>query len=540
MRRDCRIVRLTGERSGALAVRDALGEAVSGHAQLRFVAQGEREQPTVAGPLQHADRLPASLLGVRAFSCHPPDPRQPPQASAKLAQIPQRAVQFDRTPLGFDRLVDRSDRVALDRVLSEQFGALARGEPAFVLEHETEVGDGLAVRASTGRVSCGGRTVPDDGVLVTCLRGMMDDPRHIRSVVFDQGGEDAPVQGYEPRRWHRIGDGAPRQLVPEGEPARGHGQQAAFLGCCQRCHARQAGARNERVNQPAFERGRDDGQLLKHVLSRGIQAPDPCQHGIGDRRRNTLALGRGKQLMDEERIPGCEREQVMCIDCAARTELLHGLLRQPVQRQMPYVVAAGCLAQQAVKRVLAGQLVVAVGQDQDGRQVGDPPDEVTQRVECRVVGPVNVLNNQNCRMLGPGQFRTQGGEHAVAVTAVRHRVAELGSYAAHQVAERAKGPRGRQIVAVADQHPALGGQVRAQGLDQAGLADPRLTHDQRNGPAPVGGRPHGTGEHRQFGLALQDPRAHTKIVKGWQSCERAARPGYDASSGRFARRAAMR
>jgi hypothetical protein len=57
---------------------------------------------------------------------------------------------------------------------------------------------------------------------------------------------------------------------------------------------------------------------------------------------------------------------------------------------------------------------------------------------------------------------------------------------------------------------------------------------------PAGGRLHGIGKHRQFGVALQDPPSHTVIVKGWQTCERAARPGYDASSGRFARRAAMR
>ena len=84
-----------------------------------------------------------------------------------------------------------------------------------MLEHETEVGDGLSVGTSTGCVSCSGWTVPDNGVLVTCLRRVMDDPRHIGSVVFDQGGEDVPIQGHEPRRRHRVGDGAPGQLMPE-------------------------------------------------------------------------------------------------------------------------------------------------------------------------------------------------------------------------------------------------------------------------------------------------------------------------------------
>ena len=185
----------------------------------------------------------------------------------------------------------------------------------------------------------------------------------------------------------------------------------------------------------------------------------------------------------------------MRVDRASRAELPHRLLRQPAQRQVPYMVAAGCLAQQAMKRVVAVQLVVAVGQDQDGRQVGDPPDEVAQRVERRVVSPVNILDHQHGRMFGPGQFRAQGGEHAVPFAAVRDGAAELGSDAANQVAERAKGPRGRQIIAVADEHPALGGQVRAQRLDQAGLADPRLAHDQHNGPVPAGRFPHGMGEH---------------------------------------------
>jgi hypothetical protein len=84
-----------------------------------------------------------------------------------------------------------------------------------------------------------------------------------------------------------------------------------LLGRRQRCHSAPAGAGNVRVNQPALQRGRDDGQLLKYVLSRRVQAPDP---GIGDRGRNMLTLCRGEQLMNEERVPGCQREQVMRVD----------------------------------------------------------------------------------------------------------------------------------------------------------------------------------------------------------------------------------
>jgi len=171
--------------------------------------------------------------------------------------------------------------------------------------------------------------------------------------------------------------------------------------------------------------------------------------------------------VDEERVSRGEREQVVGVDRAVGAELPHRVGRQPAQRQVPYLVAARCLAEQAVQRVLAVQFVVAVGEDQHGRDVGDPPGEVAQRVQRRVVGPVDVLDDQDGRVLGPGQFRAQGGEHPVAVAAVGHGAAELGSDAAHQITERAEGPRGREVVAVADQHPALGGQVRAHRLDQA-------------------------------------------------------------------------
>ena len=69
--------------------------------------------------------------------------------------------------------------------------------------------------------------------------------------------------------------------------------------------------------------------------------------------------------MHEERVPRCQREQVIHVDRASRAELPHGLLRQQAQRQVPYLVAAGGLAQQAVQRVLAVQFVVAVGEDEE-------------------------------------------------------------------------------------------------------------------------------------------------------------------------------
>lgn len=158
------------------------------------------------------------------------------------------------------------------------------------------------------------------------------------------------------------------------------------------------------------------------------------------------------------------------------------------------MVAAGRLAKQAAKRVLPVQLVIAVGKDQDGGQVGNPPDEETQGIKRRLVGPMNVFDDQNRRVFGPAQLRVQGGQHPVTIAAVHHGSAELCSHPTHQVAERAEGPRGGQVIAVADQHPAGPGEAGAQRLDQAGLADPGLAHDQHDTAGSPGRGLHGVSE----------------------------------------------
>ena len=142
-------------------------------------------------------------------------PGQPPQAGAQRGEVADRAVQLDRFPQAVDRPLRGSDRVALDAVLFEQFRALPRREPVGVLEHRTEMGDGLAVSTGPGRIPGRGRTVCGDGILVACLRRVMNDLRHVNTVPGHQRGEHALVQRHQPRRWHGARDGAPGELVPE-------------------------------------------------------------------------------------------------------------------------------------------------------------------------------------------------------------------------------------------------------------------------------------------------------------------------------------
>ena len=196
----------------------------------------------------------------------------------------------------------------------------------------------------------------------------------------------------------------------------------------------------------------------------------------------------------------------MGVDRVRRTQLLYCLLRQAPQRQPADPARGRRLAEQLLQRVLAGQLVVAVGQHQQGRQAGDPAGQVAQHVQGGLVGPVHVLHHQDGRVPGPVQFGPQRGRHRVPLAALPQRPGQLGADLPDQVAERPQGPRGAQVVAVADEQAPVRRQQPAQRPDQARLADARLPEDEHQ-PALAGRRLLcGLGELGELALAFEKHR----------------------------------
>ena len=63
----------------------------------------------------------------------------------------------------------------------------------------------------------------------------------------------------------------------------------------------------------------------------------------------------------------------------------------------------------------AGQFDVPVGQHQHGRQADDPPYQEPQHVQGRLVGPVNVLDDEYSRLVRPVQLGPQGVADPTAV-----------------------------------------------------------------------------------------------------------------------------
>jgi hypothetical protein len=340
---------------------------------------------------------------------------------------------------------------------------------------------------------------------------VVDDARQVGIPPPNQGLQHPPVQRHPPRHRHRVRHRPPGQLVPERHRGRRHHQQAALLGRRQRGQP----TRHQHLDQPPLHRGRDHGQLLQRILGGRVQATHPPEHRIHDRGRNTLALPGGQHLGDEKRVPRRHGEHVVGVDPAGRAQPPDRVLRQVPQPQPADPARGRRLPEELLERVVAGQLVVAVGQHQHSRQLGDPAGQVAQHVQGGLVGPVHVLHHQDGRVPGPVQLGPQRSQHRVPLATLGQHPGQPGADLADQVTERPKSPRRAQIVAVADQQTPLGRQQPPDRPDQARLADARLPGDEHQ-PTLAGRRlTSGLGELGELTLAFEKHRpCHIASIAG--------------------------
>ena len=366
-------------------------------------------------------------------------------------------------------------------------------------EHQPVVGDRLTVGASAGRVPgrCG--PVAGDRVGVAGLSRVVDDARQVGVLPSDQRVEHPPVQFHPACHRQRVRHRPAGELVPERHRSRRHGEQAVLLGHRQRGQP----ARHEGVDQPPLHRGRDHGELVERALAGRVQAAHPGQHRIGDRGGDAVPVSCREDLGDEERVARRHGEHLVGVDPAGGAQPPDRVRRQAPQWQPLDPARGRRLAEQLLQGMLSGQLVVAVGQHQHRRQAGDPACQVSQHVQGGLVGPVHVLHHQDGRVPGPVQLGPQRGQHCVPLAALGQRPGQLGADLADQVPERPQGPRGAEVVAVADQQAPLGRQQPAQRPDQARLADAGLAGDEHQ-PALAGRRlVGGLGELGELAVAFE-------------------------------------
>ena len=201
--------------------------------------------------------------------------------------------------------------------------------------------------------------------------------------------------------------------------------------------------------------------------------------------------------------------QAAGVDRRTVRELRDRIRGERTQRQPPHHAAAEA-AEHALQRVLTGDLVGPVGQEQQRGQVVDPAADVPQEVEGGAVGPVHVLDGQHGRPVRGGQLLEDGREHLPEVVRGEG-VGERPAHVPDRVAQRAERTGRQQVVAGTGEHPP-GPQGAREPAHEARLADTGLAGDEHDRSRSSGGALERSGEQAQLVVAFEQARRHDPIV----------------------------
>ena len=274
-------------------------------------------------------------------------------------------------------------------------------------------------------------------------------------------------------RLERLLDREPREVVAELDCARALSEHPRR----ERLFERVDVLAGERLEQPQLRARWGDRHRVEQGARAAAQPGSPGKHRVAHRRRNCAVVAR-EHLGDEERIPAGQPVELDRVDLARRGQLGDGTLRERRHGQ-PLDLCACCeLADHDPKRMGAVELVVAVGGDHEQRELPDPARQQPQRVERRLVRPVDVLEDDDRRLTGCDQPEQRPDD--LGGPAIERRLQLIGLLG--DVEERPERPGREEGVAAAPQHARSAGRV-AEATDGDGLADPGLARDEHEAPA---------------------------------------------------------
>ena len=447
------------------------------HGELRPVAVGTGELDTrgLIGEQPHGLLRVAESVGAPREE--PRQAREPSEGVSLAEAIASGVPAAQRLPAGLDRTLDLVGEVALVGEAFQQSSPL-RVSVAVPLARASgrgqrglEVGGGLAVGADR----CG--VLPGSGSEGGDHGGVAGRDRVVHETGEVRGGRAPGLQEGErtavqlgPRRRAEGGlDDEAGQLVAEREPV-GTGDEQPVgdtvvdgPGVRARQHAQQR----------RLDPRRDDRRRIEGGPRRGGQARRPPEdgvaHGGGDRRR-----GRGEDLGHEEGVARRDSVHRGRVDMPPPGQLGDRVDRQRVQHHAAGGAVGGQVAEHGPQRVRGTDLVVAVGEHDHDRVIADAPRQEPHEIQRRLVGPVDVLEDDDHRASGGAQ-RVEGGLEQLAARCVL--VEEVGDRSPDgggDVRQRTEGSRGGEGVAPPPHDVRLGvqfGELRQQRrLAHAGLA----------------------------------------------------------------------
>ena len=192
-----------------------------------------------------------------------------------------------------------------------------------------------------------------------------------------------------------------RQLVTEAHVPWLDLEQLAPLGLG-RCRAP---VRHHGIEHRGRDAPRHDRDQLDQVAFLLVEPGCTGEDGGGDRRRQAGRGARPDQLGDVERVPAGGRVDLVR---SLADERCDRALRERLELEEHRVL--GRNRSDGRKEGVAGRhLARAIGEDEQRRQRADAPPEDGDRVERRVVCPLDILENEHGRVRRPLQLGDQQG-----------------------------------------------------------------------------------------------------------------------------------
>ena len=280
-------------------------QPVGQHVELGLVAVGHGQLAAGLQGLQHGDGPDRGRLRLASVAVPPVQPRQPAQRLAQLLRVAGGLPEGHGGLTGRDRLGGQPRQVGLDREALQQLGAGRRGDPVGMGQDRPVVADGLPVGRHRRRLPGRLRRIPQHGLGVAGLAGVVHQPGHVDLPSGGAGQHlqdpavELPAAERRQRALHRL----PEQLVAEPDRLLADDQQPG-----RHPHLDRRRRRPRRLlHQPQLGPGRDHGDQPHDLLGVRRQPAEAGQHQLADGQGHTVAGG--QHLGDQQRVPAGERAQ---------------------------------------------------------------------------------------------------------------------------------------------------------------------------------------------------------------------------------------
>ena len=412
------------------------------------------------------------------------------EASERIALAQGHAVlapQRDRLLEGLARwrpLVEGGELAAERRRggrLDERLVGADESQRAAVLGH------GLAARGQLGGPVAGEAGVADDGVSVERALGVVGEA----GIIVDPGADRARRGcGDASRRaaWGPTSCATARRAISwrnlRPPPPSATSRPAATGSSRARSSASVTAASRLGLDPLA-----DQGGGVEHVPSGMARVGRPGRAPRRARDAGARHASAAEDFGDEERVATGERVHGSRLVARCRAQLGHGGRGQRREVDAPRGAQRGDVAQGLAQGAVLGEAVVTVGRDDHRADPAEPPGNVPEQVERRLVGEVQVLDHQDGKLRASPLSRSIDNSAAKRASRGTPSAQATRTAPPHWSATSCSGPSADGVKAPSQDAPGHPGVLQPvdEGLDQAGLADAGLPGDQHEPPVATAG-----------------------------------------------------